>query len=138
MVQGRFLGIAWNHGDAFTYRIWNTTGDDLEKGQELIRNIVRVSGTDPEEAAIEAATNFNWDMKIRDCDTEKLREISTTKASITTTQHDETEATETPTGSESPGTDLTTSTNEDRLRTVSFQDPPHAVSYTHLTLPTIA
>jgi len=38
---GFFVGIAWDHGDPFTYRIWQPTGNDVEKGRELIRNIVK-------------------------------------------------------------------------------------------------
>jgi Reverse transcriptase (RNA-dependent DNA polymerase) len=40
-LPGRFVGIAWDHGDAFTYRIWTTPQHHWELGQELIRNIVR-------------------------------------------------------------------------------------------------
>ena len=31
-LPGRFLGIAWNHGDAFTYRIWTEPDGDWTKG----------------------------------------------------------------------------------------------------------
>eukprot|EP00957_Ditylum_brightwellii_P121867 9293426-Ditylum_brightwellii.AAC.1 len=40
--KGRFIGIAWDHGDPFTYLVW--TGPDeggWEKGQELTHNVVR-------------------------------------------------------------------------------------------------
>ena len=40
-LPGRFVGIAWDHGDAFTYRIWTTPDDEWKKGRELIRNIVK-------------------------------------------------------------------------------------------------
>ena len=41
-LPGRFVGIAWNHGDALTYRIWTClSGDSIAAGQELIRNIVK-------------------------------------------------------------------------------------------------
>jgi hypothetical protein len=40
-LLGRFVGIAWNHGDALTYRIWTCPDGNWEKGVELIRNIVR-------------------------------------------------------------------------------------------------
>jgi hypothetical protein len=39
-LPGRFIGIAWDHGDAFTYKIWITPDDNWEKGQELIRNVI--------------------------------------------------------------------------------------------------
>ena len=37
---GRFLGIAWDSGDAFTFKVW-TEKDGWTKGRELTRNIVR-------------------------------------------------------------------------------------------------
>jgi hypothetical protein len=41
-LPGRFVGIAWNHGDALTYRIWTCpSGRSIADGQELIRNIVK-------------------------------------------------------------------------------------------------
>ena len=37
-----FVGIAWNSGDAFTYRIWTCPeGKQLSEGHELVRNIVK-------------------------------------------------------------------------------------------------
>ena len=39
--KGRFLGIAWDSGDQFTFRIWIDHDDDYNNGRELIRNIVR-------------------------------------------------------------------------------------------------
>eukprot|EP00557_Chaetoceros_sp_GSL56_P014026 CAMPEP_0176478512 /NCGR_PEP_ID=MMETSP0200_2-20121128/1227_1 /TAXON_ID=947934 /ORGANISM="Chaetoceros sp., Strain GSL56" /LENGTH=1865 /DNA_ID=CAMNT_0017874457 /DNA_START=317 /DNA_END=5915 /DNA_ORIENTATION=+ len=40
--KGRFVGIAWNHGDPFTYRIWTEPDDGGWKaGEELVRNVVR-------------------------------------------------------------------------------------------------
>jgi len=38
---GRFVGIAWDHGDAFTYRIWTCPNGKWTGGTELIRNIVK-------------------------------------------------------------------------------------------------
>ena len=40
-LPGRFIGIAWQHGDAFTYRIWTTPSGDWKDGRELIRNVVK-------------------------------------------------------------------------------------------------
>jgi hypothetical protein len=40
-LPGRFVGIAWDHGDALTYQIWTTPNNDWNKGLLLIRNVVR-------------------------------------------------------------------------------------------------
>jgi hypothetical protein len=40
-LPGVFVGIAWNHGDSFTYRIWTCPKGNYKDGQELIRNIVK-------------------------------------------------------------------------------------------------
>ena len=40
-LPGRMIGIAWDHGDAFSYKIWTTPDDDWTKGVELIRNVVK-------------------------------------------------------------------------------------------------
>jgi hypothetical protein len=37
----RFVGIAWDHGDAFTYEIWTTPDNVWEDGTKLIRNVVK-------------------------------------------------------------------------------------------------
>ena len=39
-LTGRWIGIAWNHGDHFTYKVWTTPDDDWRKGREIIRNVV--------------------------------------------------------------------------------------------------
>jgi hypothetical protein len=40
--KGRFVGIAWKHGDPFTYRIWTEPDDgDWTSGEELVRNVIR-------------------------------------------------------------------------------------------------
>ena len=44
-LPGRFVGIAWDHGDAFTYKIWTTPDNDWTKGRELIRNVVKSRST---------------------------------------------------------------------------------------------
>ena len=38
--KGRFLGIAWDSGDQFTFKVW-ASSHDCKDGRELIRNIVR-------------------------------------------------------------------------------------------------
>ena len=40
-LPGRFVGIAWDCGDAFTYKVWTTPNNDWSKGLELVRNVVR-------------------------------------------------------------------------------------------------
>ena len=40
-LPARHVGIAWKHGDAFTYKVWTTPDGKWEDGCELIRNIVR-------------------------------------------------------------------------------------------------
>ena len=40
--KGRFICIAWKHGDPFTYRIWTEPSDgDWTTGVELVRNVIR-------------------------------------------------------------------------------------------------
>jgi hypothetical protein len=41
-MPGHFVGISWNSGDAFTYRIWACPeGKQLSEGHKLVRNIVK-------------------------------------------------------------------------------------------------
>jgi hypothetical protein len=49
ILQGRFVGIAWDCGDSFTYKIWTTPNDVWEDGCELIRNIVRSRSKEQDE-----------------------------------------------------------------------------------------
>ena len=39
--MGRFLGIAWDTGDLFTFKVWSEPGGDWSKGSEMTRNVVR-------------------------------------------------------------------------------------------------
>ncbi len=39
-VMARFLGIAWDSGDAFTFKIWSEPDGDWKKGREYTRNVV--------------------------------------------------------------------------------------------------
>ena len=39
--KGRFLGIAWDTGDQFTFYVWTDHDGDWKNGSELTRNIVR-------------------------------------------------------------------------------------------------
>jgi hypothetical protein len=49
-LPGRFVGIAWDHGDGFTYLIWTTPKNNWEDGLELVRNIMRSRMPDKEES----------------------------------------------------------------------------------------
>jgi hypothetical protein len=40
-LPGRFVGIAWDHGDAFTYRIWTEPKGTWEDGPQLVRDVVQ-------------------------------------------------------------------------------------------------
>ena len=40
-VMARFLGIAWDTGDLFTFRLWSEPDGDWTKGREFTRNVVR-------------------------------------------------------------------------------------------------
>ena len=44
--MGRFLGIAWDTGDLFTFKVWSEPDGDWRKGQEYVRNVVRPRGDD--------------------------------------------------------------------------------------------
>jgi hypothetical protein len=48
-LPGRFVGIAWDNGNAFTYKIWTTPEDHWKKGQELIQNVVKSRSKDKSE-----------------------------------------------------------------------------------------
>ena len=39
-LPARHLGIASEHGDYFTYKVWTLPDDKWENGRELVRNIV--------------------------------------------------------------------------------------------------
>jgi hypothetical protein len=113
---GRFVGIAWKHGDPLTYRIWTEpeTGG-WEKGLELVRNVVcprkdvkadRISGacTKPELdefAIVPGHQHLNLDGLIKQrkkqtwaqaYDAQKSRKKrtmdSTTTSSLSTTQRE--------------------------------------------------
>ena len=40
-MMGRFLGIAWETGDQFTFKVWSEPNGDYSQGREFIRNVVR-------------------------------------------------------------------------------------------------
>ena len=39
--MGRFIGIAWDTGDLFTFKVWSEPDGDWRKGQEYVRIVVR-------------------------------------------------------------------------------------------------
>ena len=39
--RGRFLGIAWDSSDQFTFKLWTEPDGNWKQGGELVRNIVR-------------------------------------------------------------------------------------------------
>ena len=39
--MGRFLGIAWDTGDAFTFKVWSEPDGKWQAGREFTRNVVR-------------------------------------------------------------------------------------------------
>ena len=51
-LPGRFVGIAWDHGDNFTYKVWTTPDGDYNKGKLLIRDVVRNKGASDNEAVL--------------------------------------------------------------------------------------
>ena len=40
-TMGRFIGIAWDTGDLFTFKVWSEPYGDWKKGLEFVRNVVR-------------------------------------------------------------------------------------------------
>ena len=61
---GRFVGIAWKHGDPLTYKIWTEPdAGGWEKGSELVRNVVRprVLNNDKHYLVNEACTKSELD-----------------------------------------------------------------------------
>ncbi len=40
-TMGRFIGIAWDTGDLFTFKVWSEPNGDWKKGHKFIQNIVR-------------------------------------------------------------------------------------------------
>ena len=40
--MGRFIGIAWDTGDLFTFKVWSEPDGDWKKGREYTRNMVRI------------------------------------------------------------------------------------------------
>ena len=39
-LPGRWVGIAWDYGDSFSYKIWTVPDGEWTKGCELVRNVV--------------------------------------------------------------------------------------------------
>lgn len=64
-LPGRFVGIAWNHGDAFTYRVWTCPNGNWENGLELIRNIVRPRKESNAESIRDEIPVDNFTLKVK-------------------------------------------------------------------------
>ena len=67
--DGRFIGIAWDSGDQFTFYIWTEPDDGgWKKGIELTRNLVRPRKEKPtdiqEEPETEDMSNFKFQKKV--------------------------------------------------------------------------
>lgn len=61
---GRFVGIAWDHGDAFTFRIWTCPpGKPLTDGTGLIRNIVKPRN--PDDSEFSPSLLVAWELEPR-------------------------------------------------------------------------
>ena len=40
--MGRFLSIAWDTGDAFTFKVWSEPDGKWQTGREFTRNVVHM------------------------------------------------------------------------------------------------
>jgi hypothetical protein len=104
-LPGRFVGIAWDHDDAFTYKIWTTPDDDWKKGQELIRNVVKSRSKDK----IEPRAGYNESsLLLTKTKTTQNQQRRSQRKSIKRKNQDDTEPEE----------------QEARKRLVSFSDSP--------------
>ena len=71
--NGRFIGIAWDSGDQFTFYVWTEPDDGgWNKGQELTRNLIRPRRKklgdiqeETKEPEIEDMTHFKFQKKVR-------------------------------------------------------------------------
>jgi hypothetical protein len=65
-LPGRFVGIAWDHGDAFTYEIWTCPDGKWEPGCLLIRNVVRGRVNEDSEPKVDYAGDaLEWTPKVK-------------------------------------------------------------------------
>ena len=53
-VMGRFLGIAWDSGDLFTFKVWSEPDGKWQKGGEFVRNVVRPLNAEEMPISLEA------------------------------------------------------------------------------------
>jgi Reverse transcriptase (RNA-dependent DNA polymerase) len=61
----RFVGIAWNHGDAFTYKIWTCPDGDWAKGSELIRNVVKPRTAENQETHLDKEALATFELRTK-------------------------------------------------------------------------
>ena len=66
-VMARFLGIAWDTGDQFTFRVWSEPDGDWTKGSEFTRNVVRTRNEDeiPKISEEPDTSQFKFQRKTR-------------------------------------------------------------------------
>ena len=67
-VMARFLGIAWDSGDQFTFKVWSEPDGDWSKGGEFTRNVVRARHSS--EVLVESedmpdVSQFKFQKKVR-------------------------------------------------------------------------
>lgn len=59
-MLGRFVGIAWEHGDSFMYYTWTGPTDTKARGWELIRNVVQACH-DPTTFSLKVLSQVTFD-----------------------------------------------------------------------------
>ncbi len=67
-IMGRFLGIAWDSGDLFTFRVWSEPNGKWQDGQEYTRNVVRLRDADempPKQEEDPELSQFRFQRKYR-------------------------------------------------------------------------
>ena len=125
--EGRFLGVAWKHGDPFTYRIWTEPSDGGWKcGEELVRNVVRPrkKKLGVEKASTRAYEPASYDELEFSRDPEISKPRETAKRRYRDTCSDKDNLIATPKRSRQKKS--STSDNSQRLKTVSFSLDAHS------------
>ena len=69
-TMGRFLGIAWDTGDLFTFKVWSEPNGKWQDGREFVRNVVRTRNEDeipvvPEEETDVSQFRFQRNYKTK-------------------------------------------------------------------------
>ena len=66
--MGWFIGIAWETGDLFTFKLWSEPDGNWKKGQEFVQNVVRPqdhSEVDSEPVEVPDLNQFCFQRKYR-------------------------------------------------------------------------